>query len=335
MKQKRCFAHQNKWIREISTLNNIRSRIMSKQKQRSGFTPAKVKVSNCTRAGVQKAFTLIELLVVIAIIAILMSVLMPAVSRVREQARTTSCLANLRQWNLICAMYTGDNDGKFWSGLHTTPPGYWWPWQLEAKVKDWKLNKIWFCPTAKKPQVGEDGIPEPAQSWTVFYAWGIFGYGNSSPQTDSVTHVTYNSGPNGISGSYGLNGYVLTIPTNQSFEGGRPASDGWRTPNVSGAANVPVFLDALRFDFWPLHTEAPARTEFEGWTGNNMARVCINRHKGNVCSSFLDWSVRKVGLKELWTLKWHKSFNTRGQYTRAGGVWPSDWPVWMRRFKDY
>ncbi len=34
----------------------------------------------------------------------------------------------------------------------------------------------------------------------------------------------------------------------------------------------------------------------------------------------MDWSVRKVGLKELYTLKWHKSFNTRGPWTQAGGV---------------
>ena len=49
----------------------------------------------------QGGFALIELLVVIAIIAILMGVLMPALRRVREQARMVGCLANLRQWVLI------------------------------------------------------------------------------------------------------------------------------------------------------------------------------------------------------------------------------------------
>jgi len=49
----------------------------------------------------------------------------------------------------------------------------------------------------------------------------------------------------------------------------------------------------------------------------------------------MDWSVRKVGLKELYTLKWHHGFNTANEWTLAGGVRPEDWPEWMRKFKDY
>jgi prepilin-type N-terminal cleavage/methylation domain-containing protein len=67
----------------------------------------------------QRGFTLIELLVVIAIIALLMSILMPALHRVRNQARGVACKANLHQWGLIFALYTGDNNGYFYSGyLH-------------------------------------------------------------------------------------------------------------------------------------------------------------------------------------------------------------------------
>jgi prepilin-type processing-associated H-X9-DG protein len=66
-----------------------------------------------------------------------------------------------------------------------------------------------------------------------------------------------------------------------------------------------------------------------------MRRVCLNRHSGAVNSAFLDWSVRKVGLKELWTLKWHKNFDTRGPWTKAGGVQPDNWPEWMQGMKDY
>jgi len=44
---------------------------------------------------------------------------------------------------------------------------------------------------------------------------------------------------------------------------------------------------------------------------------------------------RTVGLKELWTLKWHREFDTAGPWTKAGGVLPGDWPEWLRKFKDY
>ena len=53
---------------------------------------------------IRKGFTLIELLVVIAIIALLLAVLMPAMSRVRKQARTMACQSNLHEWSLIFAI---------------------------------------------------------------------------------------------------------------------------------------------------------------------------------------------------------------------------------------
>jgi len=68
---------------------------------------------------------------------------------------------------------------------------------------------------------------------------------------------------------------------------------------------------------------------------NGVRRVCVNRHNAALNGLFMDFSARKIGLKELWTLKWHRSFITTGPWTKAGDVMMWDWPQWMRNFKDY
>ena len=274
----------------------------------------------------QRGFTLIELLVVIAIIAILMAILMPALRRVKEQGKMISCLANLKQWNIIAAIYTEENDGKFWDSDDNTQC-FWFIVHMEERYQSRIKNKLWFCPSATKPRYTESGTL--IDTYNIFNSWGIY------------TRSTH-SGicRDGIDGSYGINGYCL-IPSGSNpvttYESGVSVNNGWKTAGGRFASQVPWFVEALRFDLWPTENDAPAANEFAPWEGNSelMARCAINRHQGFVNAAFMDWSARKVGLKEMWTLKWHKQFNTSGPYTKAGGMREENWPEWMKRFKEY
>jgi len=267
-------------------------------------------------------FTLIELLVVIAIIAILMAILMPALRRVRDQARQTACMSNLRQWSVTFNTMGADSDGKFVQGAPgALNPAYYWPWMLPENLKNWKQNKIWFCPTATKPVTEQN-----TENMNIFNAWGINRDTAGSIPAPAI----------GMNGSYGLNSYFVPIPASSSYQSGVSGADGWKGLfDVKQAATVPLMCDSLRFDLWPLPKDAPAANEGAAWgDASHMARCCINRHSGSLGMVFADGHARKTGLKELWVLKWYKTFDTNGPWTRAHGNVPN-WPAWLAKFSDY
>jgi len=270
----------------------------------------------------RRGFTLIELLVVIAIIALLMAVLMPALERVRRQARGVVCKSNLHQWALIFAIYCDDNNGFFYSGhlggtSNNMGNGEWWRECMRPLSKD---KKMWVCPTAVKSRTAVV-VTQSSPATSPWDAWRV-------PASQGADE-----------GSYAPNGWMCNPPTGLTSLWGRsPIEDHWRTCQVQGAYDIPVFTEGWWVDGWPRAADEPApqgeETPVLGTNSHEMQRMCVNRHGGAQFVMFADWSARKVALKQLWTLKWSRSFNTHGPWTKAGGVQPSDWPDWIAGLKD-
>ena len=293
-------------------------------KQKSEFALAEAGVSNCGRGRLQEAFTLVELLVVISIIAMLLTILVPSLQRARKQARTVLCKSNLKQWGLMYTMYCDDNRGYFFSGQingsWTAGANFGRYWR--NVMKPYSHNSaMWLCPETIKPQVNGD-----------------------MPIKGSSTNVAWEY--EGDVGSYGINGWVLNPPLGTTSVYDRtPVSDFWRTYQIKGFSSneAPLFADMWFVDAWPKDADPPPLAEicsgdpetYAQTPPNEMRRVCVNRHGGCINVLFMNSSVRKVGLKELWTLKWNQSYNVRGKYTKAGRSTSDTWPNWMRTFKDY
>jgi len=302
-----------------------------------------VRRTPCGRAASRRkrfltAFTLVELLVVISIIALLMAILMPALSRVKKQAQLTACKVTLHQWAIIWAIYCDDNDGRFCYATNLTGGG--WPrgrWILALRAQYETRSDMLRCPIA---------VTVPP--WR-----------NTGPSTDyGGPFHTFQMGGGGLGDlqeecSYGSNCWIYNPRPTDVLAGeiqDRPVEWNWVTPNVGGGNNIPVFADTMWRGGGPFsgETGAPrlpergAPPERDGqWADmgglkakGEIRHFCIDRHEERINMLFMDWSVRTVGLKELWTLKWHREFNTAGPWT-SPRVMPRDWPDWMQQFKDY
>ena len=236
---------------------------------------------------------------VIAVIALLMAVLLPVLGRVRKQAKSVVCQSNLRQWGIAFSAYVGDHDGR----MPDTPggPKSWLlvnshPWYLSLKPYTTDYEDILLCPTTSRHTTSRLSV----------LAW-------FHHESEDDPHIF---------GSYGYNSWLGKHFYNR----------------VAGHAGIPVLFDCSFYHVAPEHYHDPP--EYEGYVAGRpaflfMGRVCLNRHSGGINMLFRDWSVRKVGLKELWKLRWHPEFDASGPWTIAGGVQPEDWPQWMRGFKDY
>lgn len=259
----------------------------------------------------KSGFTLIELLVVIAIIALLMSILMPALQRVRKQAWAVRCQANLKQMGLVVSMYTEDHDGKFHQEVGYNGEGEKASWVYAMRPYYQHEPEIRNCAAVKKFHSDFGRV-----QGGLYVGWGVYGK-DGFPTPGWAIEGDY--------GSFGWNWWLC----NQYRES--DAEKYWKNINsIKGSRHeIPMFVDAQWVDALPLPTDTPPAQD-DTHIDRSMGSFCINRHNSNVNGVFADFSVRKIGLKELWELEWHRGWK---KARRAAGT--PNWPDWMKNFKDY
>lgn len=248
------------------------------------------------------AFTLVELLVVISIIALLLGIMMPALSKARESARAVKCSAQMKQWGLALCAYTVDNRNEipyFGDGHESNAKTRLWyevlaPYisknsgRAKKSFTSSAFNEVYddafrICPSAKKAP------PSASPTATKFdcYVGVLFGLGNNT--TKPIKAPFYYQSLFDVSPALKLTAVTGLSETAAFME--------CRTVSVFSPLETAYKLD---YDYDKDGENDSSRTVYN-WGGigyeYNSCRAKIHSSASNI--GFLDGHIKKIAFKEL------------------------------------
>ncbi len=221
----------------------------------------------------KQGFTLIELLVVIAIVAILAAILFPVFAKVRENARRTACMSNLKQVGLAVIQYQQDNDEFFVLTERGSDLGddheYYWGDMLQPYLKSWD---VLHCPDADQAIQFKASPPSPAaysQQWSYDYAINDVvdstAICTTAPDDPACKHV----------GIAGQNLSVVTNPVDTVLivDNSPETSDNGDINNGTGVTNNPADLSHGRHEInWQVGSRQPRYLNVNGRSQDGFPR---------------------------------------------------------------